>query len=308
MEPLRWELRKIWPDGLLRQVLRACVGAGIGDDYLATVRTVHRNSLRRFKGQDKRSRKGRHWRSRMATDLYALLWAWRAQVMALNVEYEIPSWRPWMMLNCQPAGGRWTADRFEEGYTGKRCDSFGCPWCYMRRCSLLKSILLKDLGFKKNLSVVRIQVANSDQTRVREDRAMLTRFAQVLLRRGSTFKTALRVTAPFAVVKGGQLVTGHVLTYVHDQPYPPEAVGVVETNVKGLGIVKVQKFSVMACWKAVLTAYPYPAALLDARNLKEYYLLLRSQRGARVHGIVGKKGKNGGKGAVQDGDTKFFIA
>ncbi|GMV83103.1 MAG: hypothetical protein AMXMBFR7_42870 [Planctomycetota bacterium] len=300
MEPLRWELRKIWPDELLRQVLRVSVKTGIGDDYLATVRTVHRNSLRRFKALDKRSRKGRHWRTRMATDLYALLWAWRAQVMAMNVEYKMPSWRPWMMLNCQPAGGRWTADRFEEGYTGKRCDSYGCPWCYMRRCSLLKSILMKDLGFKKDLSVARFVVTTSNLTRAWEDRAALTRYAQVQLRRSSTIKTALRVTTPFAVVKNDQLVTGHVLTYVHDHPYPPETVGLVEANVKGLGFLKQSKFSCLPRWKAVLLAYPYPAALLDARHLAAFFLLLRSQRGARVHGIVGKKGR---KGAVQDGDT-----
>lgn len=289
MNLLDWKLKKIWPTPLLIELLRDCKSAStpVFDSCLPAVAKVYGTSLLHFKKRDRR-RKGKHWEWRTARNLYALLWAWRAQAMALHDMGQMPGWRTWMMVNCQPAGGRWVADRYEAGITGKHCDTYGCPWCYMRRCAQLSSILSKVLQFDGPLSILRFQSTVQDLFKIKAERQALTKFVQTQVRDGGEFRTALRISTPWARMHEGKLVLGHSTAYIHAGAYTQEEVGITRVEREGLGTVRIRRYTGLKRHLAIMESFLFSVDALANENAFGYCLQLRAQQGARVFGIHGK--------------------
>lgn len=66
-----------------------------------------------------------------ASNLYAVYDLHRERVQNIRKVGYGKAWQTWRMMNCRPAGGRWT---LKSGVEMKsNCNSAICPWCWLRR-------------------------------------------------------------------------------------------------------------------------------------------------------------------------------
>lgn len=141
MKPLKWKLVEVWSSyGRALDNMHSWLRSQGKIIYPAIARIKkHPESaiaLENLYKQDKQSngvsKQRQGWRRAAGTTLLALQWLYRGKVLELNAAGVLSECQTWQMLNCQPSGGQWVADRFEEGFTGTRCQSPLCPWCYLR--------------------------------------------------------------------------------------------------------------------------------------------------------------------------------
>lgn len=145
MTPLDWNLVEIWSHyGRLLDNLNAWRNSQgkVLFPAIATIKKQDKSAsiLERLHKQDQQydGRIGRYrgWRYAAGTALLALHWLYRGKVLELHETGALPESQTWQMLNCQPSGGHWVADRFGTEGTGAHCESSLCPWCYLREFNM----------------------------------------------------------------------------------------------------------------------------------------------------------------------------
>ncbi|GMV83916.1 MAG: hypothetical protein AMXMBFR7_51000 [Planctomycetota bacterium] len=195
MSAIKWTLQRIFDPVLTFRQLREWERSErkLFDEHYERVVKVRAQELKAFKARGRGSGKGK-WFKSIARELYVLDSAYRALVLDLAESKRFKVWRTWMMLNCQPAFGRWTADEFGDGLAGKRCDSPICPWCYRRRFEMLLKLCRRDLRLGNRVNAIRFGIVSEDVETLGEDLAYLNKCARRFLRSRFSSIPALRVT------------------------------------------------------------------------------------------------------------------
>jgi len=304
MTPLDWKLVEIWSHyGRLLDNLNTWRKSQ-GKVLIPAIATVKKQpgnveTLERLHRQDQQYDgligRYRGWRYAAGTALLALHWLYRGKVLELYKTGALPGSQTWRMLNCQPAGGHWVADRFEMVGTGSYCDSPLCPWCYLR-------------GFNAHVERIRTMFMPKERSKLREETISLYkvctspvesmedadhRLLQVYIGNSIRRKMKKSMTAiayrlmgyPYIVLKNKAVAYNVRVGYFTLKPVDW---GEFCKNVKVKNEVRKVHFeNIPALWidHGVRHVWPYPVDLLGAPcETIVRYLDFRRRR--RDHGVV----------------------
>jgi hypothetical protein len=297
MTPLHWRLVEVWQHSSLLNNLITWRKSQNKILFVATstIKKIPENAslLESLHQQDKKydGLVGRHRGRRLivGTTLLALQWAYRIKVIELYRTGALPKSQTWKMLNCQPAGGHWVSSYFNEGFTGKRCWSPLCPWCYLREFDMhaerIRTMFMPD----KKLREATVYLLKICPASARTLAAANQRILQIYI--GNSVRRKLKTSAyrlmgyPYVVDKNKSASYGVRVGYFTNDNF---GWGEFCRNVKVKDqVVKVHFENIPAIWidHGIRHIWPYPVALLDAPcNTVVEYLKFRKHR--RDYGVI----------------------
>jgi hypothetical protein len=123
---------------LLREWFSGEHGAVFTTRYYYAATNYHKDQIKVWRNLGRRKR----WKYHLARRLFSIHAAAIDTALALYNN----GVNAWMMLNCQPSGGKWLTAAYTTSPTGKHCRSWLCPWCYMREMHYLQKVLLTPAG------------------------------------------------------------------------------------------------------------------------------------------------------------------
>lgn len=297
MPAIRWTLERIFDPDLAHRLLRDWNRSErkVFDDHYERVVKVRAQEIKSFKARGGGAGKGK-WLRGIALELYILDSAYRALVLDLRGSKRLEVWRTWMMLNCQPAFGRWTADEFESGLTGKHCESPICPWCYRRRFQKLMKVCRGDLRLGHRVNAIRFGIVSEDVNTLGQDLNYLAKCARRFWRSRFPSIPALRVTS-FTWLRfpkaGNQ--PAQILSYIYSADCKP--IGELprfDRLLVGASRGTAIKAALMRTWRFPIHAM-CPEVSPDL-----VCSVLRHLHGRRVFGLVGKPRVNSQAGEIPD--------
>jgi len=297
--PLIWTLSQIWPQhgGLIDNltVWRKSHGKTLPPaiSFVKKAPSTARQ-LREYHEQDCRyaGRVGRHrgWRHLVGSTLLALQYVYQHKVVELFKKKLLPETMTWQMLNCQPAGGHWVADRYEEGFTGTRCGSPLCPWCYLRGFDEHVTRIRDMFNPNRKLRDVTVHLLKICPSAVKTLQAADQRVLQIYI--GDRVRKRLKAPAyrlmgfPYFIKKGGAVTYNVRVGY-----FTAEAITWKDSwsSVRVNGTSRSVHFEpIPEVWidHAVRHVWPYPIDLLSAscETIVEYLVF---RKGRRDFGVVG---------------------
>lgn len=298
--PLIWTLAEIWPQhGRLLDSLnvwRKSHGKTL-PPFISFVRKTGETAeiLEEFHRRDHRHENGPvgrpgGWRYLAGSTLFALQMAYRKKVVELFEKKALPETQTWQMLNCQPAGGHWIADRYVDGFTGTRCGSPLCPWCYLREFDAHVDRIHKMFLPNRKLRDATVHVLRICPAATKTLEAADQRLVQLYI--GDRMRKKLKAPAyrlmgfPYFIKKGGAVTYSVRIGY-----FTAEAIMWKESwsTVKANGTSRSVHFEpIPEVWidHAVRHVWPYPVDLLSAacETIVEYLMF---RKGRRDFGVVG---------------------
>ena len=214
----------------------------------------------------------------------------------------------WRFLNCQPAGGCWVAPTHAHHWTGCRCQTLMCPWCWMRRYQVFRNMCLlnsKDLAGNINgrdylgmslgskVHVVWFDIKDTDILNSRDTFRRFQYFCHVniksgkrLGKKGPVLRTGLRLMAPLVQataateVRIGFVYTGDAIKDRRAEP---------AEGFEGPGVIMVSSEANRPVSEALSLLQPFPMELLNPDNHSALYI----SRGLKFfahYGVVDYRG------------------
>jgi hypothetical protein len=308
MTPLDWNLVEIWSHyGRLLDNLNTWRNSQ-GKVLFPAIATIKKQAksasiLERLHKQDQQYDgligRYRGWRYAAGTALLALQWLYRGKVLELHETGALPEHQTWQMLNCQPSGGHWVADRFGTEGTGAHCESSLCPWCYLREFNMHVERIRTMFTPNKKLREATISLYKVCPSPVKAledaDHRLLQVYIGNSLRRKLTTSAYRLMGYPYIVSKGKRLPQS-VSYSVRVGYFTPEPLdwGEFQRNVKVKNEVRQVHFeNIPELWidHGVRHVWPYPVDLLGA-SCETIVKYLEFRRRRRDYGVVRPPKKN----------------